>query len=144
MVSATIRWVAEEGKRAMPDLLTGELLSIVAQRRTSTEASPQRAEEEGGAGRSEGLPSAQGSPSASPSSHVGRGRALLLGVIALASRWNRFHSAFARGTTSGGSPISSEAEPDPQAEGPLPIHSDPPRDGGLLVRVKDGPGEGWA
>jgi hypothetical protein len=45
VISATVRWVAEEGRRAMSDLLAGELLSLVAQRRSPAEAAPQRAEE---------------------------------------------------------------------------------------------------
>ncbi|MCC6528230.1 MAG: ATP-binding protein [Polyangiaceae bacterium] len=46
VMSAMVRWVAEPGKRAMPELLRAELDSLVIQRRKGAEASPQRSEDE--------------------------------------------------------------------------------------------------
>ena len=46
VVSATIRWLAEAGKRSMVELLNEELASLGAQRRAAVEASPQRADAE--------------------------------------------------------------------------------------------------
>lgn len=42
VMSATVRWVADGGERTMAEILPGELHSLLAQRRASAAASPQR------------------------------------------------------------------------------------------------------
>lgn len=42
VLTATVRWVAEPDLHSMPDLLRGEVDSLVAQRRANAAVSPQR------------------------------------------------------------------------------------------------------